>query len=92
LPSDQVEEFKSHTEDVQKELQDSTWTQVKSLLSPAMTTAFLMIFCRGVWTGWFLKSIYSLYVNEVHQFGLGAIATVLTLNGIISLILQVFFF
>lgn len=91
LPSDQNEEFKSHTEDVQKDLQDSTWTQVKSLLSPAMTTAFLMIFVAAFGLAGF-ESIYSLYVNEVHQFGLGAIATVLTLNGIISLILQVFFF
>ena len=44
-----------------------------------MTTAFLMIFVAAFGLAGF-ESIYSLYVNEVHQFGLGAIATVLTLN------------
>ncbi|KRL37517.1 MFS transporter [Liquorilactobacillus uvarum] len=38
------------------------------------------------------ESIYSIYVNEVFNFSISNIALVLTLNGIISLILQVIFF
>lgn len=67
------------------------WHKLKGLLTPELTALFLMIFVASFGLAGF-ESIYSLYVNEVHQFSLGAIATVLTLNGIISLILQVFFF
>ena len=38
------------------------------------------------------ESVYTLYVNAALHFSLGNIALALTLNGIISLILQVFFF
>lgn len=38
------------------------------------------------------ESIYSLYVNQVHHFTLSTIAGVLTVNGILSLFLQVFLF
>jgi len=38
------------------------------------------------------ESIYSIYVNEVFHFSLGNIALVLTLNGLISLFLQVAMF
>lgn len=64
---------------------------MKSLLTPVMTTLFLMIFIMAFGLAGF-ESIYSLYVNEVHHFDLQSIALVLTLNGIISLILQVFLF
>lgn len=91
LPKDSDERFKSSTKNPEDALLEGGWTQVKSLLTPAMTTLFLMIFIMAFGLAGF-ESIYSLYVNEVHHFDLQAIALVLTLNGIISLALQVFLF
>lgn len=67
------------------------WSQLKQIMTPILITLFGMIFVASFGLAGF-ESIYSLYVNEVHNFDLNAIALVLTLNGIISLILQVFFF
>lgn len=91
LPGDQDERFQSTTKRPERELLGSTWEQVKQIMTPTLLTLFLMIFVAAFGLAGF-ESIYSLYVNEIHNFGLGAIALVLTLNGIISLILQVFFF
>ncbi|WP_283622042.1 MFS transporter [Limosilactobacillus avium] len=91
LPSDRDERFKSTTDNPEGDLLSGGWAQVKKLLSPVMVTLFLMIFIMAFGLAGF-ESIYSLYVNEVHNFDLQSIALVLTLNGIISLILQVFFF
>ncbi|KRL28686.1 hypothetical protein FD27_GL001465 [Limosilactobacillus frumenti DSM 13145] len=91
LPSDNDERFQSQTKDVDQAMMNSTWSTVKKLLTPMMVTLFAMILVSAFGLAGF-ESIYSLYVNEVHHFSLGAIALVLTLNGIISLILQVFFF
>ena len=91
LPKDSDEQFKSSTKNPEDALLEGGWSQVKSLLTPLMTTLFLMIFIMAFGLAGF-ESIYSLYVNEVHHFDLQAIALVLTLNGIISLVLQVFLF
>lgn len=91
LPKDSDERFKSSTKNPEDALLEGGWAQVKSLLTPVMTTLFLMIFIMAFGLAGF-ESIYSLYVNEVHHFDLQSIALVLTLNGIISLILQVFLF
>lgn len=91
LPSDNDERFQSQTKNVDRAMMDSTWSTVKKLLTPMLVTLFAMILVSAFGLAGF-ESIYSLYVNEVHHFSLGAIALVLTLNGIISLILQVFFF
>lgn len=91
LPKDSDERFKSSTKNPEDALLEGGWAQVKSLLTPVMTTLFLMIFIMTFGLAGF-ESIYSLYVNEVHHFDLQSIALVLTLNGIISLILQVFLF
>ena len=91
LPKDSDERFKSSTKNPEDALLEGGWAQVKSLLTPVMTTLFLMIFIMAFGLAGF-ESIYSLYVNEVHHFDLQSIALVLTLNGIISLLLQVFLF
>lgn len=91
LPKDSDERFKSSTKNPEDDLLEGGWAQVKSLLTPVMTMLFLMIFIMAFGLAGF-ESIYSLYVNEVHHFDLQSIALVLTLNGIISLILQVFLF
>ena len=91
LPKDSDERFKSSTKNPDDALLEGGWAQVKSLLTPVMTMLFLMIFIMAFGLAGF-ESIYSLYVNEVHHFNLQSIALVLTLNGIISLILQVFLF
>lgn len=91
LPKDSDERFKSSTKNPEDALLEGGWVQVKSLLTPVMTMLFLMIFIMAFGLAGF-ESIYSLYVNEVHHFDLQSIALVLTLNGIISLILQVFLF
>ena len=91
LPKDSDERFKSSTKNPEDALLEGGWAQVKSLLTPVMTTLFLMIFIMAFGLAGF-ESIYSLYVNEVHHFDLQSIALVLTLNGIISLILQAFLF
>lgn len=91
LPRDDDERFQSTTKNVDRTMMNSTWATVKTLLTPMMVTLFAMILVSAFGLAGF-ESIYSLYVNEVHHFSLGAIALVLTLNGIISLILQIFFF
>lgn len=91
LPSDNDERFQSTTHNVEKEVLGSTWSTVRKIMTPMMVTLFAMILVSAFGLAGF-ESIYSLYVNEVHHFSLNAIALVLTLNGIISLILQVFFF
>lgn len=91
LPRDDDERFKSSTNNPENELLQGGWSQVKQLLTPLMVTLFVMIFVMTFGLAGF-ESIYSLYVNEVHNFDLQAIALVLTLNGIISLVLQVFLF
>ena len=91
LPKDSDERFKNSTKNPEDALLEGGWAQVKSLLTPVMTMLFLMIFIMAFGLAG-LESIYSLYVNEVHHFDLQSIALVLTLNGIISLILQVFLF
>ena len=91
LPHDEDERFQSETKSPQKELLSNGWGQIKQILTPTLVTLFGMIFVSAFGLAGF-ESVYSLFVNEVHHFDLGAIALVLTLNGIISLILQVFFF
>lgn len=91
LPRDDDERFKSSTKNPENALLNSGWAQVKKMMTPLLLTLFAMIFVMAFGLAGF-ESIYSLYVNEVHNFSLQAIALVLTLNGIISLILQVFFF
>lgn len=63
----------------------------RHIMNRKMIILFAMILVAAFGLAGF-ESIYSLYVNEVHGFDLASIATTLTLNGIISLILQVFFF
>lgn len=91
LPHDEDELFKSETKNPENELLTGGWSQLKQIMTPILITLFGMIFVASFGLAGF-ESIYSLYVNEVHNFDLNAIALVLTLNGIISLILQVFFF
>lgn len=91
LPRDDDERFQSTTKNPEKQLLGSTWSQIKKFMTPALVTLFVMIFVSAFGLAGF-ESIYSLYVNEVHHFDLATIALVLTLNGIISLVLQVFFF
>ena len=91
LPHDEDELFKSETKNPENELLTGGWNQLKQIMTPILITLFGMIFVASFGLAGF-ESIYSLYVNEVHNFDLNAIALVLTLNGIISLILQVFFF
>lgn len=91
LPHDEAELLKSETKNPENELLAGGWSQIKQIMTPTLITLFGMIFVAAFGLAGF-ESIYSLYVNEVHNFDLSAIALVLTLNGIISLILQVFFF
>lgn len=69
----------------------SPWQDVKQLMTPVMVVLCILILITAFGLTSF-ESVYSLYVNQEHGFGLQAIALVLTLNGIISLILQVFLF
>lgn len=91
LPHDEDELVKSATKNPEDELLSSGWSQLRQIMNPTLMTLFGMIFVAAFGLAGF-ESIYSLYVNEVHNFDLSAIALVLTLNGIISLILQVFLF
>lgn len=63
----------------------------RSLLTAPLIILFTMILVSSFGLQGF-ESIYSIYVNQVFSFGIGTIALVLTLNGIISLILQVSLF
>ncbi|TLQ03490.1 MFS transporter [Pediococcus stilesii] len=64
---------------------------LKSVLTAPLIILFAMIFIASFGLQGF-ESIYSIYVNQIFGFTLGTIALVLTLNGIFSLILQVFIF
>lgn len=85
LPKDEAQPQAPESE------QSRGWGKYRHLLTGKLVSLFAMILVAAFGLAGF-ESIYSLYVNEVHKFDLNAIATVLTLNGIISLILQVFFF
>lgn len=64
---------------------------LRDVLTAPLIILFTMIFVAAFGLQGF-ESIYSIYVNQVFNFGLGTIALVLTFNGIFSLILQVFIF
>lgn len=91
LPSDETVKPAGEDDSPTEELANSSWQQIKQVLTPTLVTLFGMIFVAAFGLAGF-ESIYSLFVNEVHGFDLSAIALVLTLNGILSLVLQVFFF
>lgn len=91
LPRDEPTENYHSDQQAGRQSLNSSWQAVKKILTPMMAVLFVMIFIMSFGLAGF-ESIYSLYVNEVHHFSLQAIALVLTLNGLISLILQVFFF
>ncbi len=74
-----------------KKKQANKNSSYKSLLTAPFIILFTMILVSSFGLQGF-ESIYSIYVNQVFNFGIGTIALVLTLNGIISLILQVSFF
>ncbi|KRL01063.1 MFS transporter [Liquorilactobacillus capillatus] len=61
------------------------------LFSRAIMTLLILILVSSFGLQGF-ESIYSIYVNEVFNFSINNLALVLTLNGVISLILQVVFF
>lgn len=67
------------------------WQDTKAIMTPTMMVLCVLILITAFGLTSF-ESVFSLYVNQEHGFGLQAIALVLTLNGIISLILQVFLF
>ena len=60
-------------------------------MSVPMIVLFAMILVSAFGLQGF-ESIYSLYVNEVFKFTMSNIALLLTLNGVISIIMQVVFF
>ncbi|MEY8442585.1 MFS transporter [Lactobacillaceae bacterium 24-114] len=91
LPRDDDKLFQTKEENPEEQLFESSWQKIKKVMTPTLATLFILIFVASFGLAGF-ESIYSLYVNEVHNFDLSAIALVLTLNGIVSLILQVFFF
>ena len=91
LPADEQEELQSHTERADEELACSSWDAVKKMMTPALVVLFVMILVSAFGLAGF-ESIYSLYVNQVHHFDLTTIAAVLTVNGVLSLLLQVFLF
>ncbi|WP_390408561.1 MFS transporter [Lacticaseibacillus jixiensis] len=66
-------------------------TDWRSVLGGPMLMLFVMILVSSFGLQGF-ESIYSIFVNEVFKFSLADIALVLTLNGVISLIIQVLFF
>lgn len=69
----------------------SMLADLKKMATPLMTILFVMILVSAFGLAGF-ESIYSLYVNQVHHFSLAAIAGVLTINGLLSLLLQAFLF
>lgn len=75
-----------------EELEAEKKAQEKGSIRAILTLPMVMLFGMILVSSFGLQgfeSIYSIYVNQVFDFGLGTIALVLTLNGIISLILQV---
>lgn len=91
LPADDQEQFQSTTNRTSEQLVENSWAQVKKMLTPALVVLFIMILVSAFGLAGF-ESIYSLYVNQVHHFDLTTIAAVLTVNGVLSLLLQVFLF
>ncbi|MCI1986480.1 MAG: MFS transporter [Lactobacillus sp.] len=70
---------------------DTNRADWRRVLGGPMLMLFVMILVSSFGLQGF-ESIYSIFVNEVFNFTLSDIALVLTLNGIISLIIQVVFF
>ncbi|WP_251548138.1 MFS transporter [Limosilactobacillus caecicola] len=91
LPADEKEAFYERSESAGEELSESSWVAIKKMLTPSLTVLFIMILVSAFGLAGF-ESIYSLYVNQVHHFDLTIIAAVLTVNGVLSLILQAFLF
>lgn len=91
LPADNKEQFQIATQRPADQLADSSWQQIKKMMTPALLVLLIMILVSAFGLAGF-ESIYSLYVNQVHHFDLTTIAAVLTVNGVLSLILQVFLF
>jgi DHA1 family multidrug resistance protein-like MFS transporter len=69
----------------------SKFGAIKAIMTAPLVILFTMIFVASFGLQGF-ESIYSIYVNQVFHFTMGTIAMVLTINGICSLILQVFIF
>lgn len=69
----------------------STLSKMNTVFTGTVITLFVLILVSSFGLQGF-ESIYSIYVNEVFGFSINNLALVLTLNGIISLILQVVFF
>lgn len=88
LPSDKS--MATHEDDAPEEKHKSVNVFLKTMTVP-MLVLFAMILVSAFGLQGF-ESIYSLYVNEVFKFTMSNIALVLTLNGIISIIIQVLFF
>ncbi|CUS25451.1 multidrug transport protein [Paucilactobacillus oligofermentans DSM 15707 = LMG 22743] len=88
LPSDKS--MAMHEDDAPEEKHKSVNVFLKTMTVP-MLVLFAMILVSAFGLQGF-ESIYSLYVNEVFKFTMSNIALVLTLNGIISIIIQVLFF
>ncbi|WP_461213461.1 MFS transporter [Lacticaseibacillus sp. GG6-2] len=86
LPDDR--KLVAHRDVRQRPTSTANWKQV---LTGPMLMLFILILVSSFGLQSF-ESIYSIFVNEVFHFTLSDIALVLTLNGIISLILQVVFF
>lgn len=89
LPKDADEQLDEDAE--ARPPRQGVFAAMKKMASPTMTVLFLMILISAFGLAGF-ESIYSLYVNQVHHFTLSTIAGVLTVNGILSLFLQVFLF
>lgn len=81
-----------HHEVETRQKSEQSWAEAgKSLLTRPVVLLFLLILISSFGLQGF-ESIYSIYVNEVFKFGLDDIAIVLTINGVISLFLQVMLF
>lgn len=91
LPADKAIENVEPVKHPRKQANSTGWSAVKKMLTPSMTILFLMILVSAFGLAGF-ESIYSIYVNEVHGFSLAEIALVLTVNGVLSLLLQLFLF
>ncbi|UQS83880.1 MFS transporter [Bombilactobacillus thymidiniphilus] len=74
-----------------KDIQAMPKINWRQFLTPLLTILFAMIFISSFGLQGF-ESIYSIYVNQVFNFGMGTIALVLTLNGVISLFFQIVMF
>jgi len=89
LPSD------AETRDTVTETTESTTPTAHPMSRAFWTVPIIILFTMILVSSFGLQgfeSIYSIYVNEVFHFSLSNIAMVLTLNGLISLFLQVALF